>query len=114
MYIFYKQEFSYLRIYLFRTSWDFPLGSNTCTSSDAYNKNLDFRHITAAVTTATMDKVRDQQLTDPDLRPIILYLETGQLPDDLSTVRQIVASSDLYLMKNNLLYHLSEHNLARH
>ena len=88
--------------------------STWCTSSDAYDKNLDFRRITAAVTTATMDKVCDQQLTDPDLRPIIMYLETGQLPDDLSTVRQIVVSSDQYLMKNNLLYHLSEHNLARH
>ena len=64
--------------------------STSCTSSDACDKNLDFRHITAAVTTATMDKVHDQQLTDPDLWPIILYLETSQLPDDLSTARQIV------------------------
>ena len=39
--------------------------STSCTSSDACDKNLDFRRITAAVTTATMDKVRDQQLTDP-------------------------------------------------
>ena len=88
--------------------------STSCASSDACDKNLDFRHITAAVTTATMDKVCDQQLTDSDLRPIILYLETGQLPDDLSTARQIVASSDQYLIKNNLFYHLSEPNLARH
>ena len=77
--------------------------STSSTSSDVCDKNLDFRSIAAAVTTATMDKVRDQQLTDPDLWPIILYLETDQLPDDLSTARQIVSSSDQYLMKNNVL-----------
>ena len=90
-----------------------PDASQLCTSSDVCDRISDFRRTTAAVTIETMDKVRDQQLTDPDLRPIILYLETRELPDDLSTARQIVASSDQYLMKNNILYHLSEHNLAR-
>ena len=80
--------------------------SASCTNSDACDTNLDFRDITAAITTGTMDKVCDQQPTDPDLRPIILYLETGELPDDLLTARQIVASSDQYLMKHNVLYHL--------
>ena len=67
----------------------------------------------AALDYSSSEVIREQQLRDPLLQPIISYLETGTLPEDSSEARNIVASSSQYLMKNGILSHLWDCNLAR-
>ena len=67
----------------------------------------------AALDYSSSEVIREQQLRDPLLQPIISYLETGTLPEDSSEARNIVASSSQYFMKNGFLSHLWDCNLAR-
>ena len=67
----------------------------------------------AALDYSSSDLIREQQLRDPLLQPIISCLETGTLPEDSSEARNIVASSSQYFMKNGILSHLWDCNLAR-
>ena len=51
-------------------------------------------------------KVLQCQMKDESTRQIINYLENNVLPQDDKTAREIVLSSDVYLLHDNILYHL--------
>ena len=59
----------------------------------------------SALDHSSSDVIREHQLHDPLLQPIISYLETGTLPEDSNEARNIVASSSQYFMKNGILSH---------
>ena len=46
----------------------------------------------------------DEQWSNLELQPIILYLRDGELPNDVSVAKRIVAESALYTMADNILY----------
>ena len=46
----------------------------------------------------------DEQMKDPELSSIILYLRDGTLPGDATLAKKIVAESTLYALCNNVLY----------
>ena len=67
----------------------------------------------AALDLSSSDVIREQQLRDPFLQPIITYLGTGTLHEDSSESGKILASSSEYFMKDGILSHLWDCNLAR-
>lgn len=52
------------------------------------------------------EKVRDCQLKDDKIRPIIQYLENGSLPKEDQPARRIVLSSEAYIIENGVLYRI--------
>ena len=48
----------------------------------------------------------DEQWSDLELRPMILYLRDGELPNDVSIAKRLVAEFALYTMANNILYYV--------
>ena len=48
----------------------------------------------------------DEQLKDQELKPIILYLQDGNLPDDNTLAKKIVADATLYAIFNDILYYV--------
>ena len=62
---------------------------------------------TGNVLASLEDVVSQQQICD-DLKPIIRYLTTGDLPADEKQARRLVYESLYYMMENRALYHLYE------
>ena len=52
------------------------------------------------------DRIQECQADDADLKDLIAYLKSGQLPPDDSTARDIVLSADQYVMEDGVLYRL--------
>ena len=48
----------------------------------------------------------DEQWSDSKLQLIILYLRDGELPDDVTLAKKIVAESALYTMADSILYYV--------
>ena len=48
------------------------------------------------------------QRSDPELKLLIEYLESGTLPPDLNKGCRIVAESNNYFLDNNILYHVKQ------
>ena len=48
----------------------------------------------------------DEQLKDQELKPIILYLQDGTLPDDNKLVKKVVTEATLYAIFNDILYYV--------
>ena len=48
----------------------------------------------------------DEQWSDLELQPIILYLRDGELPNNVSVAKRIVAESALYTKADNILYYV--------
>ena len=48
------------------------------------------------------------QRSDPELKLLIEYLESGTLPPDLTKGRRIVAESNNYFLDNNILFHVKQ------
>ena len=48
----------------------------------------------------------DEQWSDSQLQPIILYLRDGELPDDINLAKKIVAESALYTIAHSILYYV--------
>lgn len=54
----------------------------------------------------TKEKVRACQLADENCGPLIKYLEDGTLPEEKAQAREVVLSSEAYLLEDGILYHL--------
>ena len=52
------------------------------------------------------DGVGQGQLKDQALKPIILYLKDGTLPEDSQLAKKDVAESTVYTVCDNVLYYL--------
>ena len=48
----------------------------------------------------------DEQVKDHELKPIVLYLQDGTLPDDNKVAKKIVAKATLYATFNDTLYYV--------
>ena len=48
----------------------------------------------------------EEQLKDKELRPMILYLKDGTLPDDPTLSKRVAAESTVYTIHNNVLYYV--------
>ena len=51
------------------------------------------------------EMIREHQRKDPSLKPLISYLQNGNLPDDALMCRKIVASAPDYELTDGILYH---------
>ena len=54
-----------------------------------------------------------EQREDPDLADIILYLETGILPEDESQARILVLSGSQYVIEDDVLYRVESDSTLR-
>ena len=54
------------------------------------------------------------QRSDPELKLLIEYLESGTLPPDLNIGRRIVAESNNYFLDNKILYHVKQSRCRKH
>ena len=52
------------------------------------------------------DRFSDEQFKDQELKPIILYLKEGMLPDDDKLAKKTVAEATLYTIFNDILYYI--------
>ena len=59
------------------------------------------------------EPLSQQQRSDPDLRGIIEYLDSGALPADKASVREIVLSSSQYTLLDGVLYHVEKDKTLR-
>ena len=59
------------------------------------------------------DPVAERQKTDPKLRPIMIYLESGVLPEDQKEAREIVLASSQYSLLEGVLYHVEKDKTLR-
>ena len=50
--------------------------------------------------------LRERQCKDTHLKPMIDYLETGNLPQDEKQARELVLSKELFTMEDDVLYHV--------
>jgi hypothetical protein len=57
---------------------------------------------------ASLEDVISQQQSCEDLKPIITYLTSGQLPADKKQATRLAYDSQYYVMENGALYHLYE------
>ncbi len=55
-----------------------------------------------------LDRIRELQKQDPSLQDLIAYLEKGNLPDDVTNSRRIMATVDDYVYEDRTLYHLDK------
>ena len=55
------------------------------------------------------DDLQEAQWNSKDFKPILQYLEDGELPADPKLARKIVAESQYYIIVDGLLYHLFYH-----
>ena len=55
------------------------------------------------------DDLQEAQRNSKDFKPILQYLEDGELPTDPKLARKIVAESQYYIIVDGLLYHLFYH-----
>ena len=53
-----------------------------------------------------LDRVRQMQNQDPSLQVMLDYLRKGDIPDDASSARKLMASCEDYLLEDDVLYHL--------
>lgn len=51
-------------------------------------------------------QIREQQRRDPEVFPMIDYLEQGELPDNNRSARKILWNADAYHLSEDLLYHI--------
>ena len=54
-----------------------------------------------------------RQRDDPDLKPIILYLESDQLPDDNKKARELVLGREQYILQDGVLFHVEKDKTLR-
>ena len=59
------------------------------------------------------EPLSQQQRSDPDLRGIIEYLDSGALPADKASGREIVLSSSQYTLLDGVLYHVEKDKTLR-
>ena len=57
-------------------------------------------------TTDDFPSFADEQWSDSQLQPIILYLRDGELPDDINLAKKVVAESVLYTIADSILYYV--------
>eukprot|EP00112_Aurelia_sp_Birch-Aquarium-sp1_P024198 Seg753.2 transcript_id=Seg753.2/GoldUCD/mRNA.D3Y31 product="Retrovirus-related Pol polyprotein from transposon 412" pseudo=true protein_id=Seg753.2/GoldUCD/D3Y31 len=55
-----------------------------------------------------LEAVKTLQRRDELLGPLIVYMQTGELPESNVKARQLVAMADNYVLDNNILYHLQK------
>ena len=53
-----------------------------------------------------LDTVREMQNQDPSLQVMLSHLRKGDIPDDPSSARKLMASCEDYLLEDDILYHL--------
>ena len=61
---------------------------------------------TSAITDS--DTLSSHQLSDPDLRPIILYLKENSLPEDNQKAQEVVTLAQQFTMSDEVLYRTSQ------
>jgi len=54
----------------------------------------------------TSENLREMQGNDPELKPMILYLENRSLPEDAKLAHRLVVESNDYFLDNGVLFHL--------
>ena len=54
------------------------------------------------------DTLSSHQLSDPDLRPIILYLKENSLPEDNQKAQEVVTLAQQFTMSDEVLYRTSQ------
>ena len=52
------------------------------------------------------DTFSNEQLMDQELKPIILYLKDGTLPEDTKLAKKIIAEAALYAISDDILYYI--------
>ena len=57
--------------------------------------------------------LRERQCKDTHLKPIIDYLETGDLPQDEKQARELVISKELFIMEDDVLYRVERDKSLR-
>jgi hypothetical protein len=68
---------------------------------------LQSRHLVFAVSDSSpWSNISELQSQDSEFAPIIKFLKSNELPDDLALARRVVASASNYLLDDNVLYHL--------
>ena len=55
---------------------------------------------------STQEPLGKRQFTDPDLREMMVYLDTGKLPDDNQRAREIVLGKPQYTLRDGVLYRI--------
>ena len=56
------------------------------------------------------DSFHEEQLKDPTLHPIMVYLSEGELPENAELAAKIVMQASLYTMVDKILYYIGQKN----
>ena len=56
------------------------------------------------------DIFHEEQLKDPTLHPIMVYLSEGELPENAEIAAKIVMQASLYTMVDKILYYIGQKN----
>ena len=54
------------------------------------------------------DRVKELQQRDPSLQELINYFTTGEIPEDATSARNLMATINDYLLEEGILYHLDK------
>ena len=74
--------------------------------------STDEEHAQAGDPSPTMP-LQDRQRLDPELRPMILYLEDGELPEDPKQAKLLAAEKSQYAVIEGVLYHVARDGSLR-
>ena len=55
-----------------------------------------------------LDHVKELQRQDPSLQELITHFETGEIPEDATSARRLMATIDDYVLEEGILYHLDK------
>ena len=66
--------------------------------------SLFFFKVSPQTSNQSQGEFSQKQLKDPDLKKMIQFLETGNLPDDVSLLQKIAAQALQFLVVDGILY----------
>ncbi|CAG2203350.1 Transposon Ty3-G Gag-Pol polyprotein,Retrovirus-related Pol polyprotein from transposon opus,Retrovirus-related Pol polyprotein from transposon 297,Retrovirus-related Pol polyprotein from transposon 17.6,Transposon Ty3-I Gag-Pol polyprotein [Mytilus edulis] len=79
-------------------------------NADGLSRRGETQNVVAGLTEISpaglqLDVIKDLQIKDPNLRPIINYLKDGNLPEQITNARKVMACSPDYELFDGILHH---------